>query len=117
MKIASFSDRVRVISRDAAYVHCFKDVEALQAGSNLCIDSPIGDGRQGLFKYSGDSLLDEALVKKEVYFLPNTILQIWAVHSSGVHNLKYQSWNVFKFQAWMAEQVAPYVTLQRNSDQ
>jgi len=117
MKIAAFLDRVWVINRDTAYVHWLKEVEALQAGTKLGIDSPIGDWRQGLLKDWGDSLLDEALVKKEGYFHIDPIRQKWAGHSSGAQNLKYQSWNVLKFQAWMAEQVAPYVPLQRNSDQ
>jgi asparagine synthase (glutamine-hydrolysing) len=62
---------------------------------------PLNDWLRGPLRGWAEELLDEARLRREGYFHPEPIRQIWAEHLSGHRNWMAQLWNVLMFQAWL----------------
>lgn len=65
---------------------------------------PLHDWLRGPLHGWAEELLDEARLRREGYFHPAPIRQMWEEHLSGKRNWMAQLWNVLMFQAWLAEQ-------------
>jgi asparagine synthase (glutamine-hydrolysing) len=48
-----------------------------------------------------ENLLDESRLRREGYFDPAPIRQLWQEHLSGRKNRQYQLWDILMFQAWL----------------
>ena len=62
---------------------------------------PLHDWLRGPLRGWAEELLDEARLRREGYFHPAPIRQMWAEHLSGKRNWMAQLWNVLMFQAWL----------------
>ncbi len=49
----------------------------------------------------GESLLDEARLRREAYLDARLVRNLWREHLSGRHNCQFQLWNVLMFEAWL----------------
>ncbi len=67
---------------------------------------PLGDWLRGPLRAWAESLLDESRLRREGYFHPGPVRQLWAAHLSGKRNWMPQLWNVLMFQAWLEHQQA-----------
>jgi asparagine synthase (glutamine-hydrolysing) len=65
---------------------------------------PLHDWLRGPLRDWVEDLLDEARLRREGYFHPAPIRQMWAEHLSGRRNWMAQLWNVLMFQAWLEEE-------------
>lgn len=65
---------------------------------------PLHDWLRGSLRDWAEDLLDEARLRREGFFHPEPIRQIWAEHLSGKRNWMAQLWNVLMFQAWLARE-------------
>jgi asparagine synthase (glutamine-hydrolysing) len=64
---------------------------------------PIDAWLRGPLREWGESLLDEARLRREVLFNPTPIRRKWNEHLTGQRNWQYQIWGVLMFQAWLDE--------------
>ncbi|MHB1183331.1 MAG: asparagine synthase (glutamine-hydrolyzing) [Desulfobulbia bacterium] len=62
---------------------------------------PLHDWLRGPLRDWAEGLLDEPRLRREGYFHPAPIRQMWAEHLSGRHNWMARLWNVLMFQAWL----------------
>ena len=62
---------------------------------------PIGDWLRGPLRDWADALLEENRLRREGYFRPEPILQMWQAHASGKVNEEYRLWGVLMFQSWL----------------
>jgi asparagine synthase (glutamine-hydrolysing) len=62
---------------------------------------PIDNWLRGPLRGWAESLLDEERLKKEGYFHPKPIREMWDAHLSGYRNMQYSLWNILMFQAWL----------------
>jgi asparagine synthase (glutamine-hydrolysing) len=68
---------------------------------------PIDSWLRGHLRDWAEALLDESRLRREGYFHPGAVRQVWQEHLSGRHNHQYRLWNVLMFQAWLADQSLP----------
>lgn len=64
---------------------------------------PLHDWLRGPLRDWAEELLDEARLRREGFFHPAPIRQIWAEHLSGRRNWMARLWTVLMFQAWLEE--------------
>ena len=62
---------------------------------------PLHDWLRGPLRDWAEGLIDEARLRREGYFHPTPIRQMWAEHLSGRRNWVACLWNVLMFQAWL----------------
>lgn len=62
---------------------------------------PLHDWLRGPLRDWAEDLLQEARLRREGFFHPAPVRQIWAEHLSGRRNWMAQLWNVLNFQAWL----------------
>jgi asparagine synthase (glutamine-hydrolysing) len=67
---------------------------------------PLHDWLRGPLREWAASLLDETRLRREGYFHPAPIRQMWAAHLSGKRDWTAWLWNVLMFQAWLEVQAA-----------
>ncbi|PIV15829.1 MAG: asparagine synthetase B, partial [Gallionellales bacterium CG03_land_8_20_14_0_80_55_15] len=65
---------------------------------------PLHDWLRGPLRDWAEGLLGEARLRREGYFHPEPIRQMWAEHLSGRRNWMAQLWNVLMFQAWLEKE-------------
>jgi len=65
---------------------------------------PIDNWLRGPLRDWAESLLDENRLKKEGYFHPKPIREMWLAHLSGHRNMQYSLWNILMFQAWLEQE-------------
>ena len=61
---------------------------------------PIHDWLRGPLRDWGESLLDEARLRREGYFDLGSVRQAWGEHLSGRRNRQYELWSILMFQSW-----------------
>jgi asparagine synthase (glutamine-hydrolysing) len=87
--------------REILYRHVPKQlIERPKMGFGVPIDAWL----RGPLREWAESLLDEALLKKQGYFRAPPIRQKWIEHLSGTRNWQYHLWNVLMFQSWLCHQ-------------
>lgn len=59
---------------------------------------------RGPLRSWAEELLDVSRLRREGYFYPEPIRQLWAEHLSGKRNWMAQLWSVLMFQAWLEQQ-------------
>lgn len=62
---------------------------------------PIGTWLRGPLKDWAESLLDERRLRKEGFFAPGPVRQMWNEHQSGRVTKEHHLWDVLMFQAWL----------------
>lgn len=62
---------------------------------------PLHDWLRGPLRDWAEALLDDGRLRREGYFHPAPIRQMWAEHLSGRRNWMARLWNVLMFQAWL----------------
>lgn len=65
---------------------------------------PLHDWLRGPLRDWAEDLLDEQRLKREGYFHPAPIRQMWTDHLSGQRNWMARLWNVLIFQSWLEGQ-------------
>lgn len=65
---------------------------------------PLHQWLRGPLRNWAEGLLDEARLRREGYFYPAPIRQMWAEHLSMRRNWMTQLWNVLMFQAWLEKE-------------
>lgn len=65
---------------------------------------PLHDWLRGQLRDWAEELLDEARLRREGYFHPAPIRQMWAEHLSGRRNWMARLWTVLMFQAWLEKE-------------
>jgi len=65
---------------------------------------PLHDWLRGPLRDWAEVLLGEARLRREGYFHPAPIRQMWAEHLSGQRNWMSLLWNVLMFQAWLEKE-------------
>lgn len=66
---------------------------------------PLNDWLCGPLRDWADALLDEARLRREGFFHPEPIREMWAEHLSGRRNWMARLWSVLMFQAWLEREV------------
>jgi asparagine synthase (glutamine-hydrolysing) len=102
-KIRKIKDGVSTkwILRQILYKYVPKHlIERPKAGFGV----PISAWLRGPLKSWAEELLDEARLKKEGFFHPEPIRQLWKEHLSGRFNRQHQLWVILMFQQWLSEQ-------------
>ena len=67
---------------------------------------PIDSWLRGPLRDWAEGLLDENRLKKEGYFHPKPIREMWLAHLSGHRNMQYSLWNILMFQAWLEQETS-----------
>lgn len=62
---------------------------------------PIDAWLRGDLREWAESLLAEDRIRREGYFDPAPIRQMWREHLSGSHNRQYCLWDILMFQSWL----------------
>lgn len=62
---------------------------------------PVGQWLRGPLREWAEGLLCEARLRREGYFYPAPIRQVWLEHLSGRHDWTARLWTVLMFQAWL----------------
>jgi asparagine synthase (glutamine-hydrolysing) len=91
------------VLRELLYRHVPRElIERPKQGFSV----PLGDWLRGPLREWAESLLDESRLRREGYFQPGPIRQIWAAHLSGKRDWMARLWNILMFQAWLEVQQA-----------
>lgn len=89
------------ILRQVLYKHVPKElIERPKTGFGI----PVGDWIRGPLRAWAEELLDEARLKREGFFKPGPIREMWMAHLAGQRNWSYYLWSVLMFQAWLETQ-------------
>jgi asparagine synthase (glutamine-hydrolysing) len=72
-------------------------IERPKAGFGI----PVGQWLRGPLRPWVEELLGEARLRREGYFYPAQIRQVWREHLSGQHDWSTRLWTVLMFQAWL----------------
>jgi asparagine synthase (glutamine-hydrolysing) len=67
---------------------------------------PLCEWLRGSLREWAESLLDASRLRREGFFHPAPIRQLWSAHLSGKHDGSARLWNVLMFQAWLSVQRA-----------
>ncbi len=87
--------------RQVLHRHVPKElIERPKQGFGIPLDSWL----RGPLHEWAEELLDEARLRREGYFRPEPVRQMWAEHCSGRRNWQHHLWNVLMFQAWLEKQ-------------
>ena len=65
---------------------------------------PLHEWLRGPLRAWAESLLDETRLRREGYFHPRPIRQLWKAHLSGTRYGMARLWNILMFQAWLEVQ-------------
>ena len=63
---------------------------------------PLHEWLRGPLRDWAAQLLDERRVKREGYFQPQPVQEMWREHLSGARNWHHQLWEVLMFQEWLS---------------
>lgn len=89
--------------RQVLYRHVPKDlIERPKMGFGF----PLEEWLRGPLRDWAELLLSEERLRREGYFHPEIVREMWSDHLSGKRNLQHQLWTILMFQAWLEEQNA-----------
>jgi asparagine synthase (glutamine-hydrolysing) len=66
--------------------------------------NPLHEWLRGPLRGWAEDLLDSSRLRKEGFFDPRPIRELWDAHLSGKSNEQHSLWTVLMFQAWLAAQ-------------